>query len=81
MTPTANGLEILHQAWLNDPITKTLKRILDDHEDKIVAMLASQSMSTNVTDQTIRHLTVQLNTVRTIKQLAYDTHTFVTRPK
>jgi len=73
-------LLLLHQHFLQTPIANQLKRILDSHIELLVTKIAAQSMQlSNVTDQEFRQLAVQLNTVKTIKTLIYDSTAFVTK--
>lgn len=71
-----------HNEWLNHPITRLLQvKILDKQIETLVDKIADSSMSTDVSDQTIRHYAVQLKTLKTIRKVTYDTETFIARTK
>ena len=66
-----------HKQWMSDPITKTGAKRLLQHEEEIVAKIASASMSQSFSAEHVRLLGAQLSTVRAIRTLLYDTETFV----
>lgn len=72
-------MNVQHQEWLNHPVTKELKKMLDKHEQNISDAIANNAMDTNKSDNYVVRLAVQLKTTKTLKQLAYDTETFVTK--
>lgn len=72
---------INHQAWLMQPMTKTLKYILQKHEERLADAIANASGDLNLPDTHVRQLAVQLKTTKTIKNLIYDTPTFVAKSR
>ena len=71
-----------HAEWLNHPVTRLVfSRILDKQIENISDKIADNSMSTDVSDQTVRHFAVQLKTLKTIRKVMYDTETFIARTK
>ena len=72
-------LSLHHAAWLEQPMTKTSMKVLEAHEKTVTEMIASSSMNKDLSDAYVRQLTVQLQTIKAIRKLLYDTETFVTR--
>ena len=71
-----------HAEWLNHPVTRLLfSKILDKQIETVSDKIADSSMSTDVSDQTVRHFAVQLKTLKTVRKVMYDTETFIARTK
>lgn len=73
-----NDIELFkqdHQMWLRHPITKAFLARLDKHETKLSDVLANSAMNKDIDDATVRRYATQLQTTKTIKNLAYDTET------
>jgi hypothetical protein len=66
-----------HSRWLNDSITKTGAKRLLKHEEELVAKIAAASMTMSVSTEYVRLLGAQLSTVKAVRNLLYDTETFV----
>ena len=81
MTPDKKQeLEAFHAQWLRDPITQQVKQLLEAHEKALIEILANKSMDVvGCPDQQFRQIAVQLKTTKTIKQLAYDTESFLAK--
>lgn len=65
-----------HSEWLHQPITVKLKTLLDEHEAKIIDSIANASFS-DVEGIQLRGLGNQLQTIKALKKLAFDTTIFV----
>ena len=81
MSEQIDILQVNHAQWLNDPITKTLLHILTKHEERIITSIAAAAMNQTLSDTYVRQLSVQLNTVKTIKKTIYDTPTFIEKSR
>ena len=80
MTQQEQQLHIHHHEFLASPIAKRISDLLDKHEKNIVNfMVAGSTNITSITDQQIRHNAVQLQEVKKIRTLIYDTDTFVSK--
>lgn len=79
MTENEKIMLLHHQEWLQQPMTKTLLRIIDKHESSVADKLAGSAMDKDVQDDHIRRLATQLATTKTIRKLIYDSETFVAK--
>jgi hypothetical protein len=71
-----------HAEWLSHPITRMMfQQILDKQIESLTDKISDNSISTDLSDATIRHYAVQLKTLKTIKKVLYDTETFIARTK
>jgi GH35 family endo-1,4-beta-xylanase len=69
-----------HVEWLNHPMTRLVfSKILDKQIETVSDKIADSSMSTDVSNETVRHFAVQLKTLKTIRKVMYDTETFIAR--
>lgn len=72
-------LSLHHAAWLEQPMTKTSMKVLENHEKTVTEMIASSSMNKDLSDAYVRQLTVQLQTIKAVRKLLFTTETFITR--
>ena len=71
-----------HNEWLNHPITRLVfSQVLDKQIESVTDKIAEGSMTTDLSDATIRHYAVQLKTLKTVRKVMYDTETFIARTK
>lgn len=70
-------LESAHRQWNEHPITKHFLRMLKDQKERVVDILANNSITAS--DEQLRCYAVQLKTIETIKTLAHDTTTFIAK--
>jgi hypothetical protein len=69
-----------HVEWLNHPMTRLVfSKILDKQIELVSDKIADSSMSTDMSNETVRHFAVQLKTLKTIRKVMYDTDTFIAR--
>lgn len=68
-----------HEQWLRDAITRETMKLLDKHEAMLASNLAALSTDNSLSDAQFRQYAVQLKTIKTIRNLIYDTETFVTK--
>lgn len=66
-----------HRAWLQDTITKTGAKRLEQHENNLATAIANSALSKDLSAEYVRLLAAQLSTVKAIRTLLYDTETFV----
>lgn len=66
-----------HKQWLQQPQTKSLLLIINNHEQRIVALIADAAMKKDVTADQVRLLSAQLATVKTLNKVMSDTDTFI----
>ena len=66
-----------HQQWLKMPLTKTLVRMLKQHEDRIASSIGNAAMNRELNDSYVRLLAAKLNNTQTINQLINDSETFI----
>lgn len=72
-------LLIQYEQWLQHPITKHVKALLEQHRATIITSISNSSVSIDVPDSKVRHLAVQLRTTETIQKIVYDTQTFIAK--
>lgn len=68
-----------HKQWLHEPITKGLVAALDKHHIFVADKIASTAMNSDVPTEQVRLLAAQLATVKTIRNLIYDTETYIAK--
>lgn len=68
-----------HQQWLKEAVTRETRQLLDKHEEMLTKNLAALSTDNSLSDAQFRQYAVQLKTIKTIRNLIYDTETFVTK--
>jgi len=70
-------IETLHRQWLEQPITRELRKVIDNHKVRIIDAICVASKDTTEEQQRkLSQLAVQLNTTNTIEKLIYDTNIF-----
>ena len=70
---------LLHQQWLQHPITKQVKSVLEAQSAWISKSISDGSMNQTIPDNHFRQLAVQLKTIETIKTLLYDSEKFTNK--
>ena len=70
-----------HQNWLQTNHSKQLKRVLDTYESNIEKALCASSMGIETTDARIRHLAIQLETTKQIKEIIYNADRYLAKCK
>lgn len=72
-------LSLHHEQWRQHPVTKHFSNILDDMEKRLVDFVSTKSTDHTVEDAEIRRWAAQLNQLKQVKQLIYDTTKFVNK--
>lgn len=72
-------LAIHHEQWRNNHVTKQFSMLLDDMEKRLVDFISTKSTDHTVDDAEIRRWAAQINQLKQVKQLTYDTTKFVTK--
>lgn len=79
LTDIQKEVMVQHQTWMMNPMTKTLKHILNEHEKTLVINIADIAMNMNVEDANVRALAINLKAVQTIKKLIFTTEIFAAK--
>lgn len=69
----------LHAHFRDSQMARELEKILKKQEELILGEQISQCVRFDVPDATFRKFAVQLQTIKTVRKLIYDTETFVAR--
>jgi hypothetical protein len=70
-----------HRRWQTEPVTRKLREMFTEHEDKIISWLAENSVNPETDSEQIRRYAAQLKTTRQLKKYIYDTETFVIKSR
>lgn len=79
MSEGARELVVMHQHWLQDPVTKTLLRAIDQQEQKYTEFLCTIAVDDSVSDAKVRRTAVQLQTIKQLKQTVYATEVLIAK--
>lgn len=77
LTDRQQEMQILHQQWMQHPVTKAAFEILGNHMQYVADTLANSSSADTVSDSKIRQYAVQLKTCQTIRAMLGEAPIFV----
>lgn len=78
MTPEKQQeLAILHKQWLQDPVTRQLLVMLENHVLTIANKNGDNATKSDVTSEVVRVVAGQVATTMTIRKMISDTDSFI----
>lgn len=80
MTEQQKILQVEYAAWIRNPVTKQVMKLLQQHSESIVKAIASAATDDkNFTDAKVRNFGVQLATVQTINNIIFNEEKFISK--
>ena len=68
-----------HAQWLRDSTTVTVSKILDKEIEGLSKYVSDRAASDDVSDHKLRWQLNQLNALRRVKELIFDTNAFISK--